>query len=192
MADNQTWVRFADQTDDQAIRVNVSRQGIVDDLRAEIAKAFPVRVLDRSLIDLKIGQTELTNNRQRLEELPQDQTVVVTVHSLLQPTQVEANVLQELARMRQELSGTKQELSSTKQELAGTKRKLEQEMNDLRSVDLAHSFDDMTFSSKSVNELKLISIGVKKPCQLRQNRKQQQQQRQQRQVVKSHMNQRMQ
>lgn len=55
------WVRFVDQSEDQATRVHVPREGIVDDLRAAIATAFkdsstrPVRsVAD---IDLKIGDT---------------------------------------------------------------------------------------------------------------------------------------
>lgn len=88
------WVRFTNQTEDQATRVYVPRQGIVDDLRAEIAKAFG---LLRPSFDMKIGDTvrfssaltyiqELTNNRQSLATLPQG-TVVVTVRSPPQPTQ---------------------------------------------------------------------------------------------------------
>lgn len=47
-------MRFANRTDEGDEKIYVSRSGDVGDLRAEIAKAFPLRVPDRSLLSLKI------------------------------------------------------------------------------------------------------------------------------------------
>lgn len=48
---------FANQPEGDVEKIYVSRSGDVGDLRAEIAKAFPLRVPDRSLLSLKIGET---------------------------------------------------------------------------------------------------------------------------------------
>jgi len=61
------WVRFNHQTDNEATRVYVPHNGLVDDLRTAILNKFPEVLRGPTDIQsLKLGEMLLNNNRQLL------------------------------------------------------------------------------------------------------------------------------
>jgi len=104
MADNLTfWVRFVDQSEAQAEKVYVLRSGDVSDLRTAVLSKFPRTLREPTdIASIKISDTELTNNRQSLDTLPQG-TVVVTVQTHGQKRKFEDEVVEKLNKLEQDV-----------------------------------------------------------------------------------------